>query len=108
MIEAHDSLSRHSEGRLASALAGKLRVYSFGTSGAPLSQYLIWARHADRRTYDAQSLLINVVGNDFDESHSRYKSGTRLLALSVPDRPEELHVRPNTVERASTRAPLLS
>ena len=33
-------------GRLANTLEGRLRVYSFGASGAPLSQYLIWARHA--------------------------------------------------------------
>ena len=52
-------------GRLASNLEGRLRVYSFGASGAPLSQYLIWARHAVR-DYGAQALVINVVGNDFD------------------------------------------
>ena len=34
------------QARLARTLAGKLRVYSFAASGAPLSQYLIWAGHA--------------------------------------------------------------
>jgi hypothetical protein len=40
---------------LATVLAGKRRVYSFATAGAPLSQYLIWARHAVRE-YGAQAL----------------------------------------------------
>ena len=59
-------------GRLAKEYAGSLDVYSFGAAGAPLSQYLIWAQHAAQR-YGAQALVINVVGNDFDESHSAYK-----------------------------------
>lgn len=54
-------------GRLAQAAFGRGRVYSFGASGAPLSQYLIWARFA-RKTYKADRLAIVVVGNDFDES----------------------------------------
>jgi hypothetical protein len=61
-------------GRLADALQGRMRVYSFGASGAPLSQYLIWARHAVRE-YDAKAVVINVVGNDFDESHVAYLNG---------------------------------
>ena len=59
------------QGRLARALGSKARVYSFAASGAPLSQYLIWARLAVRE-YGAQALIINVVGNDFDESHIHY------------------------------------
>jgi hypothetical protein len=59
-------------GRLAKALDGEYRVYSFAASGAPLSQYLVWARYATRR-YGAKALIINVVGNDFDESHTSYK-----------------------------------
>ncbi len=60
--------------RLSEALRGKLRVYSFGVSGAPLSQYLAWAQHAVR-DYGAKALVINIVGNDFDESHIRYLTG---------------------------------
>ena len=45
-------------GRLAEKLAGRLRVYSFGASGAPLSQYLIWASHAVRE-YGARAVVIN-------------------------------------------------
>lgn len=62
------------QGRLSGRLAEKARVYSFAASGAPLSQYLVWARHA-RDTYGMQALTVVVVGNDFDESLSRYKRG---------------------------------
>ena len=54
-------------GRLARAAQGRGRVYSFGVSGAPLSQYLVWARFA-RERYAADRLAVIVVGNDFDES----------------------------------------
>lgn len=61
-------------GRLAGELKGRLRVYSFGASGAPLSQYLIWAGHAVH-DYGARAVVINVVGNDFDESHIAFNTG---------------------------------
>jgi hypothetical protein len=87
MIRYPDTL----QGRLATALAGKGRVYSFAASGAPLSQYLIWARHAVRQ-YGAQALLINVVGNDFDESLSTYKTAVGFWHY-VPDVNGELDLR---------------
>src|SRR5215470_12895144 len=55
------------QGRLATALAGKFRVYSFAASGAPLSQFLVYAGYAVRE-YGARAVVINVVGNDYDES----------------------------------------
>jgi len=73
------------QGQLAKALEGRMRVYSFAASGAPLSQYLVWARHAVS-DYGAKALVINVVGNDFDESHVAYKSGPGLwLYASAAD-----------------------
>jgi hypothetical protein len=73
MIEASMVPYRETvHGRLANALAGKLRVYSFASAGAPLSQYLVWARHAVRE-YGAQALLFSVISNDYDESHSAYR-----------------------------------
>ena len=60
------------QGRLAARLRGRIRVYSFGASGAPMSQYLVWAREAVEK-YGAEALVINIVGNDFDESHEAYK-----------------------------------
>lgn len=61
-------------GRLSAMAGPGRRVYSFGASGAPLSQYLVWARDA-RTTWRAQALVVLVIGNDFDESLARYKSG---------------------------------
>jgi hypothetical protein len=60
-------------GRLAAAAQDNFRVYSFAASGAPLSQYLIYSRYAVTE-WGAKTLVINVVGNDFDESHTNYKS----------------------------------
>jgi hypothetical protein len=80
------------QGRLASAMTGRLRVYSFAASGAPLSQYLIWGRHAVR-DYGAKALIINVVGNDFDESHDAFKRDFPGFWIYVPDAGGELRLR---------------
>lgn len=61
-------------GRLAAAFGSQARVYSFGASGAPLSQYVVWAREA-RERWKAKALAIVVVGNDWDESLAEYKVG---------------------------------
>ena len=61
------------QGILAREFRGKLRIYSFGFSGAPLSQYLAWARYAKQK-YRNDFLIINVVANDFDESLLKYKN----------------------------------
>lgn len=60
--------------RLAADLDGRARVYSFGFSGAPLSQYLVWARYA-RDTFQADYLVVVVISNDFDESLGVWKRG---------------------------------
>ncbi|MCG8547573.1 MAG: hypothetical protein MJE12_25525 [Alphaproteobacteria bacterium] len=60
------------QGRLATEVAGRARVYSFAASGAPLSQYLAWARHA-RDVYRPDAMAFVVIGNDFDESLLAYR-----------------------------------
>ena len=77
--------------RLANSLAGKIRVYSFAASGAPLSQYLIWARHAVQ-VYGAQALLFSVIDNDYDESHAAYRVDPGFWRY-VPDANGELQLR---------------
>lgn len=60
------------QGRLAAKIKRHGRVYSFAASAAPLSQYLVWARHA-RETYRPDAMVFLVVGNDFDESLLAYR-----------------------------------
>jgi hypothetical protein len=60
------------QGRLAAAQGGERRVYSFGSSGSSLLDYVAYASLA-RRRFKADWLVINVVGNDFDEMLLRYK-----------------------------------
>jgi hypothetical protein len=54
-------------GRLQAMLGARGRAYAFAQSGSPLSQYIAYARHACA-TYRPHRLVVNVVGNDFDES----------------------------------------
>jgi hypothetical protein len=81
------------QGRLAAALDGKFRVYSFAASGAPLSQLLIFAGHAVRE-YGARAVVINVVGNDFDESLAAYRVGPGFWQYA-PDADGVLRLRLN-------------
>jgi len=87
MVHYPDTL----QGHLAKSLESELRVYSFAASGAPLSQYLIWARHAVKE-YGAAALIINVVGNDFDESLAMYRAAPGFWYY-VPDTNQVLHLR---------------
>src|SRR3954454_14013649 len=93
-IEAQMVLYAQSlQGRLATALKDKFRVYSFAGSGAPLSQYLIWGGYAAKE-YGARAIVINVVGNDFDESLSAYRLGPGFWQYA-PDSDGTLQLRLN-------------
>lgn len=63
-------------GRLAQELED-WRVYSFGISGAPLSQYLIFAQFA-RTTFHPEKMAFVIIANDYDESLLRYKNSPGL------------------------------
>jgi hypothetical protein len=54
-------------GRLQAAMGDRGRAYAFAQSGSPLSQYVAYAQHACS-VYHPERLVVNVVGNDFDES----------------------------------------
>ncbi|HKS04795.1 MAG TPA: hypothetical protein VJR92_00655 [Gemmatimonadaceae bacterium] len=85
-------------GRLATTVGARGRVYSFGVAGAALSQYLAEAAYA-RDVFRPTGMAIVIVGNDFDESLSRYRatSGHHQfretpsgLVLARNDRPASL------------------
>ena len=62
------------------------------TSGAALSQYLIWARYAVDQ-YHATAVVINVVGNDFDESLAAYGVKTGFWLYDGADEQGVLRLR---------------
>jgi len=65
--------SRTVAGLLRKTVADYGRVYSFGASGAALSQYLAYARYV-RDEFKPAGLVIIVVGNDYDESLMKYRN----------------------------------
>lgn len=73
------SFDQSVQGRLQSMIGKRGRIYGFGMSGAPLSQYLVWAEHAAKR-YKPETLCLVIIANDFDESVLKYKlaKGGRL------------------------------
>lgn len=73
-VEAHGvDAGKSAPEVLDSGVRGKGRVYSIGLSGAPLSQYLVFADYA-RTTFRPAAMAFVIVGNDFDESLFKYKS----------------------------------
>lgn len=59
-------------GRLAKRVGDSGRVYSFGMSSSPLSQYLAFAALA-RDEYAPDAFVFPIIGNDFDESLFQFK-----------------------------------
>ena len=58
-------------GRLATHLSPRLRVYSFGMSGAPLSQYLVYAQYV-REEFRPSGIVFVITSGDFTESFLKY------------------------------------
>jgi hypothetical protein len=87
--------------RQSAQLGDKGRIYSFGASGAPLSQYLVWAQYAAQK-YHAGAIAIVVVGNDFDESLLAYNArpGLHVYARDADNR---LHLRRIDFEPSALR-----
>src|SRR5262249_22698599 len=78
-------------GRLADRLKSNGRVYSFGGSGAPLSQYLVWAQYAAQR-HGRSGRPCAVVGTDLDEGRGTPNSRPGLhVYAGGPDGPLPLH-----------------
>jgi len=69
---------------LRKELGDKMDVYSFGTPGAPLSQYVQIARYVNRN-FDPDILVFNVVENDFTESLCRVRRNLGMMCLAEKD-----------------------
>ena len=69
------------QGRLAARQDGGRRIYSFASSGSSLLDYRYYAIYA-RQRFGAEWLVINVVGNDFDEMLLRYKQSQGFHCFS--------------------------
>lgn len=65
------------QGQLRAGLSGEARVYAFAMNGAPLSQYLAFAKMA-RDTYSPDVLVVTIVSNDFDESFAEIHANPRF------------------------------
>lgn len=84
-VEAHQVANAESmSGVLAEKVKQNGRVYSLGLSGAPLSQYLVFAEYA-KDTLNADAMVFSIVANDFDESLIRYKSRPRFHYFEEKD-----------------------
>lgn len=59
------------QGRLAAALKGRARVYSFAASGAPLSELAVYAGYAVRE-FGAAAVVINMANYDFADSDDTF------------------------------------
>jgi len=77
-VEAHQIDAGNSAAELLhSEVEPDGRVYSIGLSGAPLSQYLVFAEHS-KITFHPQTMVFIIVGNDFDESLLKYNGAHRF------------------------------
>ena len=81
---------------LRADIGSEFEIYSFGVSGAPLSQYLHMSRYVGR-SFDPDVLIFNVVHNDFGESfYGQNPSGIHWLRLLIENgRTKEVAPRPN-------------
>jgi len=67
---------------LQSLMGDDYLVYSFGISGAALSQYLHMSRYVNQ-VFNPQILVINVVHNDFDESLANLVRVPKFLQIAM-------------------------
>lgn len=77
LIEAAQIKNTDTFGEVIQSENSDLKVYQFGVSGIPLSQYIKMIKYAERE-FSPKYFAIAVVGNDFDESlcQFRIKEGT--------------------------------
>jgi hypothetical protein len=67
IVALHVDVEESMPGLLRRRIGDQTEVYSFGTRGAPMSQYLQMSRYVNRN-FDPDILVFNIVNNDFDRS----------------------------------------
>ncbi len=73
-VEACQVENRKSmHGILSQQTAGKGRVYSFGSSGSPLSTYLAYSKYVTKN-FKADAHVFIIIGNDYHQSLFKYKN----------------------------------
>jgi hypothetical protein len=80
-------------------------IYSFGISGAPLSQYLHMGRYVIQQ-FDPDLMIFNVVHNDFAESVYRINHADQYWLLIKTGKGEVEEVRPRAAPWTTQFSPL--
>jgi hypothetical protein len=91
---------------LSGMLGKKFEVYSFGMSGAQLSQYLHIARYAEKK-FAPDIYIFNLVHNDLDESIYSSPNKSMFLTIKVDDN-TFTEIPPVEPEREFTKIPFSS
>ena len=81
------------QGRLAKALAGRFRVYSFAAAGAPLAEFPVYAGYA-MREFGASAVVIAITNYDFARSELAYNSPTGFWIYQREDDRLQLRLIP--------------
>lgn len=93
-------------GILSQETVGKGRVYSFGASGSPLSTYLAYANYATSKL-NSNALVFIIVGNDFDESLTKYKNAPGFHYFSDGLDLVRVDYQPTLIKRLSRQSALI-
>lgn len=91
---------------LADLMGEHYEAYSFGTSGAPLSQYLNFARYVEK-VFSPEIYIFTLVHNDFDESVNGLAYKPMYLSIKVENNTFK-EVQPVQLERTFKKIPLSS
>ena len=81
------------QGRLAVALQGKARVYSFAAAGAPLSEFAVYAAYAVDK-FGARAVVLNVADYGFADSDDAYRRSSGMWVYAGAGADKQLRLVP--------------